>query len=586
MAVQASAPIVQTQQSSNYVRGGEVSMSADESMSVNSQGAATLSENLFTWRQFASSLRRGRIPITILLVSFISVLSIGIALISWALTYCAATTAADTLSASLQRQILTTIISNVENVLAVTEQSTQMQVANWADGTFQLSNREAVLKTLHNTVEANSKFYSTQTFTTVPNGQMWGTITETGGGQVKYLDWRQTAADDGNLTTWDENGNMVDSYASPDNAQGYWVTAVVDPNTPKSTWSTVNVWQGKGWKTHCRRIYDSTNTVIGAQNADLTLDFLQQLLADSARAIPYGAYLYALEMALHTDDVMIASSIPTLDFYAYDDFGNAVRTLTFAEMAQRDAIVSILHRELARQNTSVAEYMSRHGKDTQLLNLPSGAEFMLQMGELKRDENTHWAIAMLLDRDAIMRPLHQSNQKTVSVVIAVVVAASALSVLFSFFLAKALQKITKDLAMLADFKFQEVLQEDLDKKTGMRRPQYSRISELWRIQRAFHQMVVTFAKALVRNKQFSDGMARGSSRKLPTPGGGGSGAVAAGYTGNTIPRNISMMNNHANNQADYVVFPPASVHTKGGGGGIVKTAEIAASKDQDPEAFV
>ncbi|KAJ3168596.1 hypothetical protein HDU88_001488 [Geranomyces variabilis] len=511
MVVQA--PML-SQSSPQYARA-EVSM--DESVSINSKGEVTLSNSVFTWSRFVTSLRRGRIPITFLLVTFISVLTVGIALISWALTYNAATTAADSLSVSLQRQILTTIISNVVTVLAATEQSTQLQVSNWADGTFQLSDREAVLKVLHNTVEANSNFYSTQTFTTVPNGYMWGTFTEGPGNQLKFLDWRQGAADDGNLTTWD-GSNMVDSYAAPDNAAGYWVTAVVGPNTPESTWSSVNVWQGKGWKTHCRRIYDQSNNPLGAQNADLTLDFLQRLLADSARAMPYDAYLYALEMSPQGQDVMIASSIPTLDFYGYDDTQNAVRTLSFAEMAEKDAIVAILHKEFAGYG-SLAAYMAAKGKETQLLNFPGGAQFMLQMGEVKRDDNTHWAIVMLLDRDAIMLPLHQSNGKTIAIVIAMVVAACGLSILFSFFLAKALHKITKDLSMLADFKFQEVLQEDLDKKTGMRRPRYSRISELWRIQRAFHKMVVTFAQALSRNRHFSDGMNVGN-------GGVGAGGIA------------------------------------------------------------
>ncbi|KAJ3181009.1 hypothetical protein HDU87_001659 [Geranomyces variabilis] len=506
-----------SQPSPQYVRG-EVSL--DESMSMNSNGVVVPSNTVFTWRRFVTSLRQGRIPITLLLVAFISVLTVGIALISWELTYSAATTAADSLSVSLQRQILTTIISNVETILEATEQSTMLQVANWADGTFQLSDREAVLKVLHNTVEANYNFYSTQTFTTVSNGYMWEAITDDSGSQPNFLDWRQGATYDGNLTTW--NGSvLVDSYASPDNADGYWVTAVVGPNTPESTWSSVQVWQGKGWKTHCRRIYDQSSAVLGAQNADLTLDFLQRLLADSASAMPIDAYLYALEMSPQGQDVMIASSIPTLDFYGYDDMQNAVRTLSFAEMAQKDQIVAILFKEFAGY-ASLASYMAAMGTETRLLQLPGGAQFMLQMGEVKRDDNTHWVIVMLLDRDAIMMPLHDSNRKTIGIVVAVVVAACVLSVLFSYFLAKALHKITKDLSMLADFKFQEVLQEDLDRKTGLRRPKYSRISELWRIQRAFHKMVVTFAQALSRNRQFSDAMNAdrvGGISRRPTIGG-------------------------------------------------------------------
>ncbi|KAJ3137328.1 hypothetical protein HDU90_002115 [Geranomyces variabilis] len=490
------------------------STSGEESVSVDSKGEVTLSSSVFTCSRFLRSIRKRRVPIIFLLVSFVSFLTIFVAAISWDLTYSAGTTAAETLSASLQQQFLKTIIANVINVFEGTEETTQNLVASWADGTFHLSDREAVQKVLRSTVAAYTKFFSDLCYTTIPDGYIWGAFWESAGtdGQRNYLDWKQSAAYDGNLTTW-LGSTMESSYSSPDNAQGYWVTSVIGPNAPTSIWSTVNVWEGTGWKTHCRRIYDSNNVVIGVQNADLTLEFLQLLLADSAAASPYKTYLYALEAGAQ-GDVMIASSEPSLSFYGYDESGDANRTLTFAEMAKKDKIIAILYNQIAGFN-SLGDFIAAHGKDTRLVVLPSGDHYSLQWGEVIRDDNTHWVIAIMLNRDAVMAPLSASNRKTIGVVVGVVVAASGLSVLFSFFLAKALARLSRDLMLLANFKFQDVLQADLDKKTGAKKPRYSRISELWRIQRAFHKMVVTFAQALSKNKQFGDNVAGGRRPTLP-----------------------------------------------------------------------
>ncbi|KAJ3177117.1 hypothetical protein HDU87_004609 [Geranomyces variabilis] len=490
------------------------STSGEESLSVDTKGEATPSKSVFTLGRFVRSIRQGRVPIILLLVSFVTCLTIFVAAISWDLTYSAGTTAAETLSASLQQQFLKTIITNVINVFEGTEETTENLVSSWADGTFQLSDREAVQKVLRSTVAAYSNFFSDLCYTTIPDGYIWGAFWESAGtdGQRNYLDWKQSAAYDGNLTTW-LGSTMQNSYSSPDNAEGYWVTSVIGPNTPTSIWSTVNVWEGTGWKTHCRRMYDSNNVVIGVQNADLTLEFLQLLLADSAAASPYKTYLYALEVGSQ-GDVMIASSEPSVDFYGYDDYGNANRTLTLTEMANKDQIIAILYNQIAGFS-SLGNFLAVNGKDTRLVQLPSGDHYTLQWGEVIRDDNTHWVIAILLNRDAIMAPLAASNRKTIGVVVGVVVAASGLSVLFSFFLAKALARLSRDLMLLADFKFQDVLQADLDKKTGTKKPRYSRISELWRIQRAFHKMVVTFAQALSKNKQFSDGFAGGRRPTLP-----------------------------------------------------------------------
>ncbi|KAI8591821.1 hypothetical protein BDZ88DRAFT_15143 [Geranomyces variabilis] len=122
------------------------STSGEESVSVDSKGEVTLSSSVFTCSRFLRSIRKRRVPIIFLLVSFVSFLTIFVAAISWDLTYSAGTTAAETLSASLQQQFLKTIIANVINVFEGTEETTQNLVASWADGTFHLSDREAVQK--------------------------------------------------------------------------------------------------------------------------------------------------------------------------------------------------------------------------------------------------------------------------------------------------------------------------------------------------------------------------------------------------------------------------------------------------------
>ncbi|KNC98809.1 uncharacterized protein SPPG_05787 [Spizellomyces punctatus DAOM BR117] len=488
------------------VNGG--SSTTDPTMSLNSKGEMVLSNRVWTFHRFITGLKSGRAPISLILIAFITSLATGIAFLAWGLTFRAATNSATILAQALQRRIIDQVVSDVAVRFLAVEASTAVSVLNFRQGYYSAAtyaDKDITTQKLLNVLVPNVNFYSTQYFTTVPEGELWGASTSTQGTVREYHLWRQYG---GNLTTWDVAANgtnlgPVTSDLNQNNTNSYWVQAIDVSNANAFNWSSVQVWDYKGWKSFLRVFSDDHGTIQGVVGADLTLSFIQTLLAESKASIPYNNLLYAFEMAGGTDTI-VASSEPDVQLYELDSNGAAVRALTLPEIAVTDKDTAALYQLLqTKSDGSLSHWLSIHPTNEAVELELSGGTFSMMVGRIQR-ANTDLAIIAFINRDAIMGELQAANRKTIAIVAGVVVAGCSVAVVFSFFLAKALHRITRDLRMLANFKFQDVLQQDIDKESGVRRPQYSRISELWQIQRAFHKMVITFARAVSQNKRFSE----------------------------------------------------------------------------------
>ncbi|TPX70358.1 hypothetical protein SpCBS45565_g01770 [Spizellomyces sp. 'palustris'] len=481
--------------------------STEPTMSLNSKGEMVLSNRVWTLRRFLAGLKNGRAPISLILIAFITSLATGVAFLAWGLTFRAATNSATILAQALQSRIIDQVVSNVAIRFLAVESSTAVSVLNFRQGYYSVAtyaDKEATTQKMLNVLVPNVNFYSDQYFTIVPEGELWGAATSTHGTVTGYQKWRQYGR---NQTTWpvDVNGNNLGSMvsANQNNSNSYWVRAVDLSDLNAFSWTSVQVWDYQGWKSFVRVFSDVNGTVQGVVGADLLLSFLQTLLVESKASIPYDNLLYAFEMT-GGNDTIVASSEPDVQLYQLDSSGAPQRALTLPEVAAMDKDTATLYQFLqTKSGGSLSLWLSTHSTGEAVELDLSGGTFSMMVGRIQR-ANTDLAIIAFINRDAIMGELQTANRKTIAIVAGVVVAGCSCAVVFSFFLAKALHRITRDLRMLANFKFQDVLQQDIDKESGVRRPQYSRISELWQIQRAFHKMVVTFAQAVSQNKRFSD----------------------------------------------------------------------------------
>ncbi|KND02159.1 uncharacterized protein SPPG_02651 [Spizellomyces punctatus DAOM BR117] len=359
----------------------------------------------------------------------------------------------------------------------------------------------------------------------MPDGEFWGInnfLNEDGTRTFQLMrqygfDWHfyvGNETDYTNRTTPWEGGALDFSW---DNRANPWVAPI--DQTPEPARSQLSLWIPPyvlpdsagfdGWLTFAKPIYNLTKDYIGIQGSDMSLSWFEGPLRRYAQYIPYRSAIYVFGLYPGKDEIVGASTIASRELIKSAAEGNPDpalnRLLTIPELAANSSVwepVSALYKYLlATSDGSLYKFVGDYPGTSIQLKLSDG-QYIVQVEQIQT-YNLNWGIVHIVSQDDILEELHASNTKTIGTVIGVVGAGCAVGILFTYFLSKALYMITRDLVLLSDFKFKDVLQKDLDKETGMRRPQYSRIAELWQIQRAFHKMVVTFADAVAQNKRFN-----------------------------------------------------------------------------------
>lgn len=261
------------------------------------------------------------------------------------------------------------------------------------------------------------------------------------------------------------------------------LSQIVDvTNASDAHWTPISVWGGTAWKTFSRVVSDPSGTIIGVQGCDMSLAFVSRLLLNLGSAIPFRNYLYAIEVS---DEQIIASTeLDLSEFLHYNDtIHDYDRGLTINELSAVSIPIAAYtqHVRTVTNGGTLASYLatltSKTSTTLKLRGAQEAGTYFVQTAQVVRD-NTQWAIVQFVDKSDVLGQLVDSNKKTVGIVVAVAVAGCIGAVVFSFFLSMALHRITRDLALLSNFKFQDVLQRDIDKESGVSRPQYSRISEL------------------------------------------------------------------------------------------------------------
>ncbi|KAI8591181.1 hypothetical protein BDZ88DRAFT_412748 [Geranomyces variabilis] len=483
-------------------------------------------------RQIWQGVKTGRPPISVILISTVLVLTIGVAFLAWGLTYNAANYSATILASSLQQNILTRILDDISFTLKTAEQSTHAHVLNWANGFYSVDTvpgRAQLNQAMLNSLVPRVDMFSSQYFTTIPAGEMNGAVTyiDPGTGLRNWDLWRQTGED---FQVWHVNMDGTQKDLSPyagfptNMSTGIWVTVVDVSNKTSAAWTPYYIVQDGGhigWKTYSEVAVDQNGVTVAVQSTDVTTDFLQRLLLDATHAIPYQNALYAFEVAGSGDTIITSSLDRTGHDYMTTDGSGTDFSMTMQQAGANNSNIRAIYSYLDQNaGGSLQTFLDAHPPGfTVELQLDSGTHEM-QIGQVQRPgANMKWAIVILINRNDVMSALRRSNLQAIGIIAGVVAASCIFVMIFSWWLAQSLHQITRDLQLLSNFKFQDVMQRDMDKETGARRPKFSRIAELWEIQKAFHRMVVNFAQAVSQNRRFGEA-ATGRTSMQPSGGPG------------------------------------------------------------------
>ncbi|KAJ3160002.1 hypothetical protein HDU86_001267 [Geranomyces michiganensis] len=510
--------------------------SEKETTTTDSSNTAASGRGSSKFSQTLRALRQGRPPIVLILIAFITSIAIVTGVTAWALTYKAAERSATTLAKALQDETLRRVILNANTVYDISETACEAHVRNWEKGFYKLETEDDVeyaTQMMYSALDANRQYMTAQAFYTQPsiknkffgerNAGLWEQDAE---GKTINVITRQR---EGNYTTYVLNDDGTETvrkrrynlnwFNFPDR---YYVLN-------SKFWEAYNTLDDKpvGIKSYIRTVRIKSGDVV-LQSTDISLQRMVSDLKSSAALSPYRSMLFAIETgATPSDDIWMADSLGTPFLYWMSRVPkystrplrvSETESLYMAEPWFNGSSVSphVVGYDIVRDLYS---YISRtaNGSVTQLSDILNGETRVLEINGityffrvdllLRPRTNLHQAYIMLVDRDHVMADLYASNKKAIGVIAGVVAAGVSLAVAFSLLLANSLYGITKDLNLLAKFKFQQVV-KPTDKNGVVKQATFSRIDELYKIQKAFHQMTVNFATAVSQNRRFGEGTAR------------------------------------------------------------------------------
>ncbi|KAJ3188604.1 hypothetical protein HDU85_004318 [Gaertneriomyces sp. JEL0708] len=496
-------------------RTGSIVSSTGYTMSTNAEGERVISRRVWTWSKVLRGIRHGRLPIILVLVSFTTVLSLATALFAWGWTNRAANNAAQTVVHALELQIVVRMVEGIDAALAQTEETVDNFARDFETGVARLNPtasdplgvqelNQRLLNALIAKNGAGDGWFSSLNFV-LDDGHYVGVSRTVDGGYSEYRHDENYV-----FTEWEIDERLNTIGTDPivnsgvvDYSTAYWVKGL-DLNDPNARhWAEIEVSGGTGWKTYARAVHDA-NGYVGTLAADLSLSFLNRLLMRLSGQVPYKGHLAILGYVAGVP-MLVGSTIPSaqLDMYKRDEAGIAVGLYSFAELAEQNHIIRAIYDYV--EVVCPRDQIGLCPEDrADPVNLEDGV-YQIMIKQLRREaRGIRWQVVGLLENEGVMGPVREANRATIGIVMAIVAAGCVVATVFAFSLARALHRITRDLILLSNFKFQDVLQADVDKESGVKRPNFSRIAELWTIQKAFHKMVIQFASAVQQNRKFSE----------------------------------------------------------------------------------
>ncbi|ORY47484.1 hypothetical protein BCR33DRAFT_764468 [Rhizoclosmatium globosum] len=520
------------------------------SSSQNPRASTATQASTATTASVVKKLKGFRPRFFMLMVLFIAVSAITVGVLGWRLTLAAAKDNIEELIKELEdlisNQVLTFVLEEAERL----SELVQLQADHFRTGKWTVSSPDRANETMSNMLTLLKHYRGTTMdifYFTYPAGLIFGYIYS----QNKTLQkWTQQ---DMTIYTWncDEIGNVVDLFdtftvpsgGTPqtagnnntlDYAPGGSANANLDySNNTATAVTTIHTGEHELFKTTlavAKNPYTNEKVIVGA---DWTVAFLSTQLDEINAAVPYPLFIGLIESS--TGHIVAAS--PKTEVTSSD---GALITIEESKNAFFHDFTNYVF-ELSPGPHNVSTKLIQLGRhlDTDYIGSKNlyakrtvgGSEWMLQTNTITyAGQITIQAIYMKIS--SFEEKVQTTSSKTGFSMIGIILGFLILGVLFSVTITRQLDLVARQINLLKNLKFNEVL----DKDSGVKGRSF--VFELAKLQEAFHEMVTVFAKTL----KMSQSLQRGTQLYR---GGATSGALTGG--GSTSLQQLPGVGTNSNN---------------------------------------
>ncbi|KAL7747499.1 Transmembrane channel-like [Sorochytrium milnesiophthora] len=437
------------------------------------------------------------VPFGVILVVFATSLSMLTGFLSWWFTYRGGYNSSISFAQSLQAEQLANAVSNLQSHLDEAVRLAHVQQSRWRAGTYQYSNKTAVLHDLRMQLQQYTSLVATQTFTTYPQGELWGYYWPYGANY--WVQWQNNL---GNYTEWhvdpvtDQFITQSDSAVGRNDTQSQWVTIVDPTNSSSVGWTPIYLWGNDAWLSCSVPIYNTAGTFMGVATTDMDLYFVNSILQSRVAQVAQSgrhASMYVFETGT---EALLGTSVTVLG-NTIDTNIDPNRPLNLSVLASKgaDPALSALSSTLHVQGTNLTA-MYASGQRLLLATDQNGGSYYVYLDGVSTGI-TQWVLVQILPQADILQTIKSASVNSLVAVTCIVLAGVGLFIGFSLYTTRTLRRITRDLDLLTKFQFHEVIKASEGYKSK------SSILEIRAIQQQLFVMVKAFARALKDSKLVS-----------------------------------------------------------------------------------
>ncbi|ORY41340.1 hypothetical protein BCR33DRAFT_852329 [Rhizoclosmatium globosum] len=445
-----------------------------------------------------------------LMSSLIAICTITVGVLGWQLTFNAAKRNIETLVSEIEDVVSNQISTYIQDEAKTLMRICQMQAGMFATNQWSFSTPErknSTLKAMLVALNAFSEHTFDMYYYTYPEGLNFGYyFSPTGMLQL----WTQE-----NMTQYTFNSISDGTVNNPGNNNTLWIGPggmqgsnlnFSDPNS--SGYSNIYLFEQKIFVS---AYHIAVNRMTNEQvtfGADWTMTFLTKRLTQILATIPYPMFCAIVEP--FTGYIVTLSSNASL---TSDDQSSILSLNDVQDPFMQD----------------FSSYLNTTYKGYELVDQLKAATNLVSVSPLftsRKLQNANWQLQMqsvlfgkspylfltYLNVDAVEIEVSQVSTRTGYIMLGIILAFLLAGTLFSVTVSSQLNLVRKQIGMLKQLKFHEVL----DKESGVKGRSF--IHELADLQQSFHEMVQVFASTIKTSQSLRSGQPSNQTSEMSTTG--------------------------------------------------------------------
>lgn len=453
----------------------------------------------------------GYVSILFVMGLFTLCVTVFIGILTWQVSYKASKRVANLLSSDLEIKLLNQTLLGLEERFNSALLATRMNKYKFENGVYDINNGSTAIRSMFFdvTAHADQQYDCMQFYLTTVGNPLYGQtyeafLEETADGKFWWI-YEQT----GNaLEGWlvDKNNGRKINSAPDDVYQDYssdtqpWVTVLDLQNPSDEKWTNLYLLFDVAWLSIATVLVDETNSILGVGTVDLSCTFVNSFLEQNAAGIPYDTLIIALNLFNPDGEIQIAgTSNSSYSIYNTDENGLYIKTIS--EAASEIDCLKVTVDYLTSNYVTVKDAVEQH----EFLQFHIKCNLGPQDVTISKPttEGLDWALVSYTNRDQINQELTSANRTNAGITVAIVIGGTLIALIFSYFLRKMLLNISRDIDLLTEYRFADVLGQDV---------KGSVLSEFHRVQIALYGLVAKFAQTLKTSKEVTSGIVSGGTK--------------------------------------------------------------------------